>query len=112
MGWFLAVLLLQCVIAVVVIIVLKYLLDRELVEAAMEKLYTRARGNSDSVEVISATPLNEKVCGRIKDLITRKSPDTKVTFIQDVAIKGGIIIRFHDEEINFSLEDRLKNIWS
>jgi F0F1-type ATP synthase delta subunit len=111
MGIVLTVLIVQCIIAAVVIFVLKHLLDRELMDAAMEKLQASDFFPAGAVTITSASSLDAQTQSRIQALLRRKG-DVKIVFAKDPGIQGGLIIACADKTIDFSVANRLKNIFS
>ena len=110
MGWLLILIVMQSVIAAVVILVLKHLLDKELIEAALEKLQAASGGLSGQVKVKSAKDLNSQIQHRIQSLLRGK--ETKVIFELDPSLKGGLRIEFSaGNPIDCSMAGRLKNLW-
>ncbi len=113
MGIVLTIVVVQCVIAVVVIAVLKHLLDRELVEAALEKLQAAAlAGVSGTLKVRSSGDIQENIKTRVQSLVRRKAPEMKIEYVHDPSLKGGLFIEWSGGSIDCGLAGRVKNIWS
>ena len=113
MGLFLCILFVQCVIVAAVVFILKRLLDRELIEGALEKLQATVIAPAQGEIIIkSAAVLNQEIQSRVQSLVRRRAPDIKVVFTRDSGLKGGIVIESSGGVIDFSLASRLKNFWS
>ena len=110
MGWLLVLIVFQCAIAAGVVFFLKRRLDRELMEGALEKLYSVVPA-SGQVIVKCAGPLSPEVQSRIQSMVRRKSTEVKVIVQEDPALKGGLVIEIPGQVIDFSLANRLKNFW-
>ena len=112
MLWLLILILVQVAIAGAVIFVLKRLLDRELVQAALERLHAVAvAAGTGDVVVKHCGVLSSQVQGQIQSIVRSKSPQAKVIFQEDAALRGGLAVQLPGEFIDFSLAARLKNFW-
>lgn len=111
MMWIIVLIVLQCAIAAGVVIFLKRRLEGELVEAALEKLYSVVPA-SGQVMVRSAAPLDAQVQSRIRSLARRKSSDVNVVFQEDPDLKGGLVIEAGGQVLDFSVANRMKHFWS
>ena len=113
MGTLLMVLLGQCVFAVVVILVLKKLLDRELMNAALEKFEAcQSSLTIKEISVFSASAINEDFKGHLESIRKRKMPSAHLNFQQNAELRGGVVIAAGDALLDFSLASRLQNFWS
>ena len=111
--WIIILILVQTVIAGAVIFVLKRLLDRELIEAALEKAQAVALTPlPEAIVVTSAGTLNVQASQRFQSIFKRKAPDVNIVFEQDPALQGGVVIAWGREHLDFSIASRLKNFWS
>ncbi len=111
MAFFLIALLIQILVATAVIFILKHKLDRELVEASLEKLHAAAFQAPGQIMVKSYKVLSREIQGHFKSIVRRKAADAEIIFVQDKALKGGVIIELPQEKIDFSLAGRLRNFW-
>ena len=115
MGWltFFILVIVQTAIAVIVVFVLKKLLDKELIESALEK-FTSLKSSEDitRLEVRYASPLNPMVQQRLKSLAQRKFTKVNMTWQEDKSLKGGVVIVVGDETFDFSITNRLQHFWS
>jgi F0F1-type ATP synthase delta subunit len=109
MGILIATLFLQCIIAGIVIFVLKRLLEKELFENALEKLHS-AKEMTSPITVITANNINIQNKSRIESLLKRKIENVSINFSQDQALKGGIILKWAQGAIDCSLSERLKHL--
>jgi F0F1-type ATP synthase delta subunit len=105
--------LVQCAFAVVVILVLKRLLDKELMNAALEK-FESCKSSSEVIEitVLSASRMNEEFKSRLESVRKRKFVQARLNFKEDPGLKGGLAIALGDVLLDFSLQSRLQNFWS
>ena len=110
---FLILFLVQCVFAVVVILVLKKFLDKELMMAALEK-FESCKASSDIQEIIvhSASQVNDEFKRQLESIRKRKFVQAKLNFQENAVLKGGVVITLGDVLLDFSLSSRLKNFWS
>ena len=115
MGWvYLGIfIVLQVIVACIVIYVLGRKLDRELIEAAVEKLSVIKGSEAPGVViVISCVPLQDQWRQAIEGLIKRKFTAAEVIFKQEVSVKGGVVIEMIGQTLDFSVANRLKNFWT
>ena len=107
------IIVLQLAIAGVVIVVLKRLLDRELEQAAIEKLMSlKTNATVKIVHIYYTKPLSLNVEQTLTGLVKNKFVDGEIAFEQLRDLKGGLIIKVDDEVLDFSLSSRLENFWS
>jgi F0F1-type ATP synthase delta subunit len=103
----------QCVFAVAVIFVLKKLLDRELIRAALEKFEAcKTPPDIKEITVLSAAGIGEEFKGHLESIRQRKMPQANLNFRENAALKGGIVIAMGDILLDFSLLSRLEHFWS
>lgn len=103
----------QCVIAAIVIIVLKKLLDRELMNAALEKFEScKASADIKEITVLSSSRIKDEVQGRLESIRKRKFVQAKLIYRVEPQVKGGIVIALEDILLDFSLSSRLQNFWT
>ena len=103
----------QCVIAGIVIFVLKGFLDRELKKAAIEKLVSlKAAQDINQITVYYAHVMPSMIQEEIKNIAHQKFSKGNIVFEQLQALKGGLMIKIADEVLDFSLSSRLEHLWS
>lgn len=103
----------QALIALVVLGILKYLLDRELEKAAVEKLLSlKVNSSASGIHVYHGNPMPSKVKSRLTGMIRRKFLQDEVRFEQLQSLKGGLMIKVADEVLDFSVASRLEHLWS
>jgi len=110
----LKVVLFQCVIAAVVVFIMKKALNRELFLAALERLYVAAGENCDDacvIEVVSCASCSAADEARVRALIKERGPSASVIFRVDPSLWGGVIIRMADKVIDCSLSTRIKQFF-
>ena len=103
----------QMVVIAIIVFVLKKILDRQLIESAIEKLkilhIDPLDKNMNCVEVVTYDPLSEENKKKISDAIYQKvHRHIPLTVSQDKSIKGGIVIKIPNRMIDHSLISRLK----
>ncbi len=113
MGWIITFVVVQLIMAVIVVLVLRKLLEKELIEAALEKLeyFKPAQGGGEFI-IRVASHLDGRIEDRFKSWCGRRFAGSKISFEQDGALKGGVVIVAGGEVLDFSLANRLKNLWS
>ncbi len=112
-SFFFIVILVQAVVAAVVIYVLKRQLDRELVEAALEKLQGfHWEGITGDIVIKSQPSLKPQSQAHAQAIVHRKLPQARIVFVTDSSIWGGIVIELSGQTLDFSLVNRLKNFWT
>ncbi len=112
MWWVITFVMVQLIIAVTVVLVLRKLLEKELIEAALERLEYFKPVQGGECIVRFASQLDVQVENRFKSWCSRKCAGSSLCFEQDGALKGGVMIIFGNETLDFSLANRLKNFWS
>jgi F0F1-type ATP synthase delta subunit len=107
--------ILQIIVALIVIFVLKKLLDRELIEAALEQLEVlRPKDDAPpfkSAEVISHADLNSETQGRVKNILSRRFKGLAVNFSTDSGLKGGVKVVIGAAVVDCTLDDRLQKMF-
>jgi F0F1-type ATP synthase delta subunit len=104
---------LQLVIALIVVIVLKQQLDRELEKAAIEKMMSiRNNPETKMVNVYFAKSLPNVIEQQIRSLGKTKFSNAQMTFESLEDLRGGLMIKIDQEVLDFSLSSRLENFWS
>src|SRR5690348_1946037 len=93
----------QLVIAVTVILVLKKLLDRELVDAALEKLESYKPADGIKQVSVRLAKANEMINHRLQSVCRKKFAQAQLQMEQDPAIKGGLIIELDGDVLDFSM---------
>ena len=105
--------LVQTAIAVAVVLVLKKLLNKELIESALEK-FTSLKTSPDTtrLEIHYAAPLNPAFQERFKLLAQRKFTHVALVWQEDKSLKGGVVLIVGNETFDFSITNRLRHFWS
>ena len=107
---------LQVVLALVVIFVLKKLLDRELVESALEQFEVlKYDGDPSVIKTIAVTarkPLGAEIQSRFKSIAARRFKGMSIDFSTDAELKGGVKVVIGKMQIDCSLNDRLERLFS
>ncbi len=107
------VIVVQIVIVAVVVVVLKRLLDKELIDAALERMIHAGIPEGVSTVVVkSSGTLNDVVKARVGQALRSRSSTVEIIFQQDASIKGGLIVEMGTQVLDFSIANRLKNFWS
>jgi F0F1-type ATP synthase delta subunit len=110
---FLIIFLGQCVFAAAVIFVLKRLLDKELMTAALEKFEScKASSDIKEITVLSASKVNHEFQHRFESIRKRKFLEAKLNFRENPELKGGVVIALGDLFLDFSFQSRLEHFWS
>ncbi len=113
MGILLWIILGQCVFAGAVVIILKKLLDKELMRAALEKLeYEKIPQDVNAITVRFSCRLHDEFKDHLESIRKRRFPQTNVIWQQDASLKGGVVIIAGEQLLDFSLDNRLKHFWS
>jgi F0F1-type ATP synthase delta subunit len=103
----------QCVFALVVIFVLKGLLDKELMSAALEKFEScKNAPDIKEITVLSASRVSDEFKSCLESVRRRKFNQAQLNFKENNELKGGIVIAVGDLLLDFSLSGRLQNFWS
>ena len=109
----LMILLGQCVFAAAVVVVLLRLLDKELMNAAFEKLEScKSSTEIKELSVYSATTLSDDIKGRFESVRRRKFEGAGLNYFQNPELKGGVVIAAGDLLLDFSVMSRLQQFWS
>ncbi len=101
----------QLVIAVIVILVLKRLLDRELKKAALEKFQTLKINGEKTITIYYAGQLSAHVKEELLDVARNKYKESNLVFEQNQILKGGLVIVVDEQMLDFSVSNRLENFW-
>lgn len=103
----------QVIFAVIVIVVLKKLLEKELMHAALEKFETcKLSEASQVITITSASAISEDLKGYFQTIQKRRMPQAILNFEQNASLKGGVMISAGDMVLDFSLSNRLEHFWS
>jgi len=103
----------QCVFVVVVVLVLKKLLDKELMRAALEKFEaSRVPAEIKEITVFTAGNISDEFKSHLESIRKRKMPQANLIFLENAELKGGVVIAAGDLLLDFSLSSRLQNFWS
>jgi len=103
----------QCVFAGVVIFVLKGLLDKELIRAAIEKFEScKISPDIKEIAIFSASTISDEFKYNLESIRKRKFADVNLKFQENTELKGGVVIALGEELLDFSLASRLENFWS
>jgi F0F1-type ATP synthase delta subunit len=107
---------LQIVVALIVSLVLKKLLDRELIESALEQFEVlKYQGDSALIKTISVVghkDLAAELQTRFKSVAARRFKGVAVSFSADRELKGGVKITLNDAVIDCTLRDRLQKLFA
>ncbi len=110
-------LLAQCVVAVIIIVVLKNILDKNLMESAIRRLEGWPQtGHPSAVTEITVifhknlSPVNKERV--LKASLKHFTDAVKPVFQIDKKIMGGIIIKVGENTLDYSLKDRLRLAFS
>jgi F0F1-type ATP synthase delta subunit len=114
-GIFLVVLVLQGLLALIVVVVLRRSLGKELTGVALEQFET-LRLQEDSAQlkeiiVVSCAPLEDAVALRIKAIAAKRFNGTALKFSTDTTLKGGMKIMIGATVIDCSSKNRLDSLW-
>jgi len=106
-------LLVQCLLAIGVVFVLKKILDRELIEVALENLEA-CKTSPDVKEIIVRLPsaVSDEIKSHLESIRKRKFIQANLNIQEDRALKGGMVIAVGDVLLDFSLSSRLQHFWS
>jgi len=103
----------QCVFAFIVIFILKKLLDKELMSAALEQFEScKISPDVKEIAVYSATSVSDEFKSYLESVRRRKMPQANLNFKENAELKGGIVIAVGDLLLDFSLSSRLQHFWS
>ncbi len=102
----------QCILAVIIIVVLKNILDNKLIESAIRRIETwpqtepaRSAGEMVVISHKNLTPANKERI--LKAARERFSQQMNPVFKIDKGIMGGIVIKIGEHALEYSLKDRL-----
>ena len=109
---FFLIFIVQVLVAGIVIFILKRLLDKELIEAALEKLQGLHAPENVGDIIVRLGRSDFQAQGRFEELTRRRFPRAKLSVEEDAALKGGVIITIGDQTLDFSVASRLKGFWS
>jgi len=103
----------QCVFVVAVVFVLKGLLDKELLRAALEKFEScKVPEEIKEITVLSAKNISDEYKSHLESVRKRKMPQASLKYMENADLKGGVVIAAGDLFLDFSLSSRLQNFWS
>jgi len=106
---------LQIVLALIVIVVLKKLLDRELIASALEQFevmkYQGDLSQIKSIHVVGHKDMAGEIRSRFKSVAARRFKGIALDFSTDAGLKGGVKIVLHQTVIDCSLSDRLEKLF-
>jgi len=103
----------QCVFVMAVVFILKMLLDKELMQSALEK-FGSCKDSHEIKEIVvcSASKISEALKSDLESIRKNKMPQANFNFLEDPSLKGGIVIKIGDTLLDFSLQSRLQHFWS
>ncbi len=109
----LQIIIFQLIMAVVVILTLRFILNRKVIEFALQTFDGYRKPDEapipKEVIVISHKNLNPARQQRILQIAQKKfGPNVKVNFLTDKSFMGGLVIKFNHVQIGSSVRDRLK----
>jgi len=115
LGIFLAVLVLQMILALIVIVVLKRFFGKELIQVALERFET-LRPQEDlaqlkEITVVSCAPLEEVIASRVKAIAAKRFKGASLIFSTDSVLQGGMKIMIGGTVIDCSSKNRLNFLW-
>jgi len=103
----------QCVLVGIVIFVLKRLLDKELVQAALEGFEScKAPSDIKEIDVFSASRISDELKSHLESVRQCRFVQANLNFKENADLRGGLIIALGDIVLDFSLASRLENFWS
>jgi len=105
----------QLLLIAVIVLILKALLDRQLIDAAIQDIgFLPLAGDlpkADKIEIVTFRPLKPETQKKISQAVCKKfNKELPVETRQDKKIRGGIFIRIGPVHIDFTLHSRLKTI--
>lgn len=106
--------LLQAMIAIVVLVVLWLLLEKELVTLAIEQLMQLDPGEARDereVTILAAKKIPVDFENRLRAVIKDKFPQAQVIVIINKEILGGVVVQAGKVLIDSSLVNKLKRMW-
>lgn len=105
-------LLLQMAVIAVIVMVLWRFLEKELLAEALRTLNTRTAGkNVKEIVIVSARDLASPDKNRLQQLLARLFPEAATTLAVDRALKAGLIIKVGNDVLDYCLLTRLKHLW-
>jgi F0F1-type ATP synthase delta subunit len=109
------ILILQLIVAVAVIFVLKKLLDKELKQAALEHAIvfrpSEAALKVERITIVSAVKLALDYRAKLLAILKEKCPQASIDFLENAALRGGLVVEIGEEVWDHSLETRLKHLF-
>lgn len=103
----------QCFFAVMVFLVLKKLLDRELIKAALEQFEScEIAPHTKKITVYSASRISDEYRAVLESITKSKCGGVNLNFQENALLKGGLVIAIDQLLLDFSLQSRLKHFWS
>jgi F0F1-type ATP synthase delta subunit len=107
LGFFLA----QGLVAAAVIFVLKRVLDKELMKAALEQLESgQIPSATGEIVVRFSAPVSDEFKNHLESIRRRRFTGAKVDFRRDAGLKGGVVIEAGEILLDFSLAGRLRDL--
>ena len=107
LGFFLA----QGLVAAAVIFVLKRVLDKELMKAALEQLESgQIPSATGEIVVRFSAPVSDEFKNHLESIRQRKFARANVDFRREAGLKGGVIIEAEGCSLDFSLAGRLRDL--
>jgi len=114
MNMVIKVILLQIIIASIVLFVLKFILEYELLVYALEHLegFEPAEGDDvKEVTILIGRALSEKLMARYDRVVKSKFPRAEASIVISPEIGGGVVVQIDGKILDFSLTGRLKHLW-
>ncbi len=109
------VILLQLITAALAVVVLKKLLDRDLLHGAIEHAAGFHPGDdalkAERIVVVSAEKLPPSFQAKLLAVLKEKCPRARIDFLENRALKGGLVIEVGGEVWDHSLTTRLKHLF-
>ncbi len=105
--------LIQVVFVLAVIFVLKRLLDRELMNSALEKFEScKSSDQIKEITVFSCSTVNKEFRYRFESVSKRRFPQAQLKYRIEAGLKGGVVLCVGEDLLDFSLRCRLQNFWT
>ncbi|MBF0486089.1 MAG: F0F1 ATP synthase subunit delta [Candidatus Omnitrophica bacterium] len=108
------VIVLQVLIALIVVVVLKLFLDRELLRNALEGLHAFHPLNNSGISeivVISAGKVSFDDETRLKSVLKEKFPAAEIVMLQNTSLGGGVIVQCGETIFDHSLAARFREMF-
>jgi F0F1-type ATP synthase delta subunit len=108
------VILLQIIVASMVLFVLKFILEYELLVYALEHIegFGPAEGEDvKEVTILIGRTMSDKMMARFDRVIKTKFPNAGASIVISREIGGGVVIQIDGKILDFSLAGRLKHLW-